>query len=41
VRVELRVNSWSKSPAGKKMSMEADDTVGIYHWAPAGEDIVD
>jgi hypothetical protein len=45
VRVsQLRVDSWSnkvavrQSPAGKNMSIEAEDTVGICHQATIGED---
>jgi hypothetical protein len=41
----LRVDSWSselvvrQSPAGKNVSTEAEDVVGIRHQATTGEDI--
>jgi hypothetical protein len=35
---ELTVGQW---PAGKNMSMEADDSVGICHLAMTGEDTAD
>jgi hypothetical protein len=30
-----------ESPAGKNMSMEADNIVGIHHQAVTGEDVAD